>query len=248
VEVLASSLENIRSAVQTQRQLAELRTFWNVSQAISIETDLDHLFLTIHRQLETVLGDLGSFAIALYEAEAETIRIPYMIEEGSRLEVAPFPLGEGLTSILVRSGKPLLLREDVEAQSKALGAKVLGEPAKSWLGAPMLYSGEVIGAIILQDILHAGRFNEDDQRLLSALASEVAVVVHNARLLETSRSQARQERAINEITAKIRRSSDIQTILKSTAVELGSALGVQKAHIRLGFESEPAGTEGGGGQ
>jgi GAF domain-containing protein len=248
IEVLVNNLENIRSAAQTKRQLAELHTFWNVSQVISIETDLDQLFVTIHRQLETVLGDLRSFAIALYEATDGTIRIPYMTEEGSRLEVPPFPLGEGLTSILVRTGKPLLLCEDVEAQSKALGAKVLGEPAKSWLGAPMLYGGEVIGAIIVQDILHTGRFNMDDQRLLSALANEVAVVVHNARLLEATRQQARQERLINEISAKIRRSSDIQTILKTTVVELGTALGVQKAHIQLGLDQEPVSMQAGGGQ
>jgi len=248
LEALVSSLERIQTTAKTQRQLAELQAFWNVSQVISIETDLEQLFSTIHHQLETVLGELRSFAIALYEADAGLIRIPYIIEEGQRMEVTPFSLGEGLTSILIRTGQPLLLSEDVEAQSVALGAKQLGEPAKSWLGAPMLHAGKVIGAIIVQDVLHEGRFNKDDQRLLGALASEVGVVIHNARLLEASRQLSRQERLINEISAKIHRSSDIQTILKTTAVELGTALGAQKAAIRLGVSDEPVGLDFGGGQ
>ncbi len=161
-----------------------------------------------------------------------------MYEEGHQLEIAPFPLGEGLTSIIVRTRKPLLLTDNVEEQSLALGAKIQGQPAKSWLGAPMLYSGDVVGAIIVQDIQQEKRFNEDDQRLLMALASQVAVVVHNARLLDETRQQALQERFLNEITAKIRRSPDIQSILKTTANELGAALGVRRAHIRIGFDPE----------
>jgi len=235
---LTASLEKIRAMAHTQRQLAELRIFSNVSQAISIESDLNPLFTTIHRQAEGVMGDLNSFAIALYDSRTEVIRFPYMHEEGHQLEIAPFPLGEGLTSILVRTHKPLLLMDDVEEQAQALGAKNQGQAAKSWLGAPMLYGGDVVGAIIVQDIQQEKRFNEDDQRLLMALASQVAVVVHNARLLEETRQQALQERLLNEITAKIRRSPDIQSILKTTANELGAALGLRRARIQIGFDPE----------
>jgi GAF domain-containing protein len=238
VELLVASLEKIRAQRHTQRQLAELHTFWNVSQAISLETDLKPLFMTIHHQVESVIGELNSFAIAFYDGEAGTIEIPYMVEEGHKLEITPFPLGEGLTSILVRTRKPLLLAEDVEARSKALGAKIQGAPAKSWLGVPMIYSGEVIGAIIVQDINQEKRFSEQDERLLSALAAQVAVVVRNARLLEATRLQAQHEHLLNEITTKIRRSPDIQAILKTTASELGTALGVRRAYIRLGVEPE----------
>jgi GAF domain-containing protein len=179
------------------------------------------------------MGKFSSFAIALYDASSETIRIPYLHEEGVLHEIPAFPMGEGLISIVLRTRKPLLLSENVGDQSNALGAKVALPPARSWLGAPMLYAGEVIGAIIVQDIRQEHRFDEDDQNLLSTLATQVAVVVHNARLLESTQRKAAQERYLNEITARIRRAPDIQSILKTTAEELGTALGVQHAHIRL---------------
>jgi len=243
IELLVSSLEKIQAQTHTRRQLSELRVFSNISQAISLESDLTPLFETIHHQLESVMGELNSFAIALHEPEASAgqqamIYIPYIYEEGRKLEIAPFPLGEGLTSILIHTRKSLLLSEDVEERSKELGAKVQGEPPKSWLGVPMIYGGDVIGAIIVQDVLRENRFTVEDERLLNTLAAQIAVVVRNARLLETTSRQAQQEHILNEITARIRRAPDIGSILKTTATELGLALGVERASIRLGVEPE----------
>jgi GAF domain-containing protein len=97
----------------------------------------------------------------------------------------------------------------------------------------MLFGGQVIGLIIVQDVKEEFRFNAQDERLLSMLATQVAVVVRNAHLLETSRRQARQEHLMNEIGDRIRRHVDVETILKTTAEELGRALGVHRATIRI---------------
>jgi GAF domain-containing protein len=232
-ELAVAALARISSTLSAQYKLAELQIISNISQAIALESNLAPLYPIIHRQLESVMGQLSSFAIALYDAANETIRVPYLHEEGVLLEIPPFPMGEGLTSIVLRTRKALLLSENVEEQSNALGAKVAGPPALSWLGVPMLYAGEVIGAIIVQDIRQEHRFNLEDQNLLSTLATQVAVVVRNARLLESTQRRAVQERYLNEITARIRRAPDIQAILKTTAEELGAALAVQRAQVRI---------------
>jgi GAF domain-containing protein/HAMP domain-containing protein len=229
--------ENISDPDLARRRLAELQTIWKLSQVISTETELQPLYHTIHQQVEAVMGELNSFAIALYDKVNDTIRIPYMSEGGQMLNIEPFPLGEGLTSIVVRNRRPLMLVKDTENQARDLGAKNIGTPAKSWLGVPMLFSGEVIGVIIAQDVNLENRFNEEDQRLFSTIAAQVAVVVRNAMLLETSRNQAELERKINEITAKIRRSTNIQDILQTTADELGVTLGARRAQIRLSIEA-----------
>jgi GAF domain-containing protein len=233
-ELAVATLVRISSTIDAQHKLAELQIISNISQAISLESNLAPLYPIIHQQLERVMGQFSSFAIALYDAASETIRVPYLQEEGVLLEIPPFPMGEGLTSILLRTRKPLLLTENVEEQSNALGAKVAGPPARSWLGVPMLFAGETIGAIIVQDIHLEHRFDEEDQNLLSTLAAQIAVVVRNARLLESTQRRAAQERYLNEIIARIRRAPDIQSILKTTVEELGAALAVQQAQIRLG--------------
>jgi GAF domain-containing protein/HAMP domain-containing protein len=233
IELMASGLQRINAQSSTQRKLAELESLWRVSQAASVETDLNAVYSVLHRQIEIVMGSIDSFAIALYDSKTDMIRIPYMVEEERFIEIPPFALGTGLSSIVIRTRKPLLLVEDVVRRSEELGAVVVGEPAKSWLGVPLTYMNEVMGLIIVQDTQQEHRFGEEDQRLLSTLATQIAVVLRNASLLETSRRLAYQERLINEISARIRRSVDIQTILRTTAEELGTALGAQRTHIQI---------------
>ena len=232
--------ENASDPGLDPRTLAELQTLWRLSQAISIEMELQPLFQTIHQQVEAVLGELNSFAVALYDKDNDTIRIPYISEGGQNLNIEPFPLGEGLTSIVIRKRSPLMLVKDAENQAKALGAKTVGTPAKSWLGVPMLFGGEVIGAIIAQDVNREHRFNEEDQRLFSTIAAQVAVFVRNAMLLESSRRQADLERTINEITTKIQRSTNIQDILQTTVDEIGLTLGARRAQIKLSIDAPDA--------
>lgn len=237
----------------TSRRLAELETLWTISQAVSVETDLAELFQVIHLQAQQVMGDIASFAIVLYDATSQMLRIPYMVSSGNRQVIPPFPLGEGLSSIVIRSGQPLLIAKDSGERARQLGAKIVGGTfAKSWLGVPLNMSGQTIGLIIVQDTQNEGRFNEEDQRLLSLIASQVAVVVRNARLIEDARRQAEGERLLNTITAKIRRAVDIPNILQTTASELGLALQVGKAHmeIKIGEASPNTGTEAqeGGGE
>lgn len=224
----------------TPRRLAELQSLWAISQAITIETDLGTLYRVIHEQAVRVMGDIASFAIVLYDSTTGLIRIPYMLSSGTVRNIPPFPLGEGLSSIVIRSGKPLLLAKDTGERARALGAKFVGDPAKSWLGVPLILSNETIGLIIVQDTQNEERFNEEDQRLLSLIATQVAVVVRNARLLENTRRLAESERMVNEISDKIRRSIDIQSILKTTANELGAALNARRAHIEITLTQTPS--------
>jgi GAF domain-containing protein/HAMP domain-containing protein len=237
IELLAIMIEKIRALEDTQKRLVELETIWKISQTISIETDLTPLFHTIHSQIEQAMGELSTIGIGLYDPQSDMIHFPYMFEEGQVLTIQPIPLGQGLTSKVLRSKEPLLLVEDAERKTQELGAITVGKTAKSWLGVPLMFAGEAIGIIIVQDNEQEHRFNEEDQRLLSTLAAQMAVAVHNARLLEGTRSLAEQERLVNEIASKLRRSVGIQDILKTTAVALGGALGLRSARIEI--QSQP---------
>jgi GAF domain-containing protein len=164
------------------------------------------------------------------------VQIPYMVEGGSFQTIDPFPIGEGLTSILIKTGEPLMLVEDTEAKAAQLGAKVMGKPAKSWLGVPLLVAGEVTGAMVVQDLAQEHRFDEADLQVLNTLASQVAVAIRNARLLESAHQQAERERLLLEITNKIRLASNMKTILSVTATELREALNARWAAMKIGVD------------
>lgn len=240
------TLGKVGSSQRLEKRLAVLQTLSTVSLAVSVETDLNVLYQVIHREVTSIIGQVN-FAIATYDAELDSITVPYMFDGQTTRSVEAFPMGEGLTSILIRTKKPLLVVNDTERRTRELGAKLVGKPAKSWLGVPLLVGGEVLGAILLQDLEQEGRFDEDDQRLLETLASQVAVAIRNARLLEATYKQATRQQQLYEITSKIRSSSDISSILETTAIELSKVLGARRARIELGTQSldqpEPAHSE-----
>ncbi len=236
-ELTSTALNKLSAQRIMEKRLDALQTLSSISQAVSIETDIEGLYQVVHREVNRLMGEVD-FLIATYDPTNNTIKIPYMYESGSFLTSEPFPLGEGLTSILINTRQSLLLVENTESRAKELGAKVLGKPAKSWLGVPLLVAGEVIGALIVQDLEREMRFDEDDQRILSTLASQVAVAIRNTHLLENMNLQAEREKQLFQITSKIRAASDMQAILETTATELSKALKARRAEIKIGLEND----------
>lgn len=247
-QIAAATLEKISAVHRMENRLSELQALAAVSEVVSGETDLNALYETIHNQIlayfhRPSLPDV-SFFLALYDAPTGMIEIPFMTEKSAttgkleRMKVDPFPLGEGLTSVLIRTRQPLMLVENVEEQMIALGGKLIGAYPRSWLGVPLLVGGEAIGAIVVQDTDHEQRFNENDQRLLSTLASQVAFVVRNARLLENARTQAEQEKLMAEISTRVWASTEMDTILHTTLQELGRSLKATEGVIALEIEPE----------
>lgn len=182
-EVITTTLDRFHILETLQHRVSELQTISSVSQAISAETDVYQLYHLLHQQVMQIIGSDISFLVANYSAKEQMISIPYIYENGELLSVNPFPLGEGLTSYLINTRQPLMMVKDTEAQTQKLGAKIIGMPAKSWLGVPLILAGEVIGAIILQDTNKEERFNETDLALFTTLAPQIATAIRNAQLV-----------------------------------------------------------------
>ncbi len=239
VEITRTALEKVEALETTQQRLIELRSLNAVSQSIATETDIHSLYRVIDQHVNQVMGEV-SFLIALYSKDDNTVEIPYMHDGPEITSVPPFPLGEGLTSIVIRTRQPLMLVEDTVRRSRALGAIITETgAAKSWLGVPLLIHEEPIGVLVVQDLEHEHRFNEDDLQLLTTLASQVAIAIRNAYLLENTQEQAKRERQLFDIAAKIRRAPDMQSVLRTTAQEINASLGATRTHIQIAETSTP---------
>jgi GAF domain-containing protein len=172
----------------------------------------------IHDQIRFVIGQFG-FVIALYDQRTNSISIPYLYEDNAFSSIDSFPLGEGLTSILIRTREPLMLVEDTEKRAIAMGAKITGKPALSWLGVPLLARGEAIGAIIIQDLERENSFDGNDLRFMVSVASQVSGAIYNVVLINESKQSALQFETAAEIARDISSSLDLDELLEK-AVEL----------------------------
>jgi GAF domain-containing protein len=211
-DLLPIAMDKVKANRAIQHRLREMESIANVGQAISTATDLNSLYKIIHQQIRETIGDVF-FIIALYDSPTNTIQIPYRFEDGIIDTIEAFPLGEGLTSILLRDHQPLMIVEDTEKRAAELGAKVIGKPAKSWLGCPLIMSGEAIGAIIIQDAEKEHRFDQDDLRFIISLSTQVAGAIYNARLLEEARQRALQLRTAAEISRDVSGSLIVDELL-----------------------------------
>jgi GAF domain-containing protein len=201
-----------------ERRAAEAKAINALAASTTSVEDLRSFYQLIHDQVRSVIGNYG-FVIALYDQRTNSINIPYLYEDNSFSSIDSFPLGEGLTSILIRTREPLILVEDTERRAVAMGAKIAGKPAMSWLGVPLLARGEAIGAIIIQDLEHEHSFDADDLRFMVAVANQVSGAIHNVLLINESKKSALQFETAAEIARDISSSLDLDELLEK-AVEL----------------------------
>jgi len=233
IEITKTSLERVTALKKITDQFTELQTLNAVYQSISTETNLNQLYEVIHEQIVNVMGNIN-FLIALYSEDDSTIEIPYMDDGDEIISVPPFPLGQGLTSIIIRTRQPLMIVEDTINRCRALGAIVTGDrPALSWLGVPIIVGEDILGAIVVQDLEQERRFNEDDMLLLTTLTAQIAISVRNASLMEETRKLANHEQTVIEISSKISQSIEIENILKTAVRELGQLPNVTNASVHL---------------
>jgi GAF domain-containing protein len=231
-ELIGIAIQNIEANQTAEKRRTEIQALQVIGEAIAGQTTMFDIYTAVHKAIQNLIGDVN-FLIALYDKDTNLIQIPYLFEGSEVLNVDPFPLGEGLTSILIRTQQPLLLVNDTEKRAIELGAKIVGALPKSWLGVPMSLRGEVVGALIVQDLEKEGRFSEDDQQLLLTVGAQIGSAVQTARLVEQTTRQAAREKQLHEITRKIRRSTDVRTILATTTSEIGKSLEVYRTSFEI---------------
>jgi GAF domain-containing protein len=119
------------------------------------------------------------------------------------------------------------------------GAVVSGELDSMFtLAVPLRVRGQVIGVLDAHKPKEAGGWTEDETALLQTLVDQLGIALDSARLYQETQRRASREQAIRQITEKMRRTVDVETILQSTVAELAKALGAPRAYVRLGTDEQ----------
>jgi len=97
---------------------------------------------------------------------------------------------------------------------------------------------EAIGVISVQSIQEEGRFDEDDQRLLSTIAANVGAAIQNARLYEETQRRAEEMAAVAEVGREVSATLELQSILERVAMRVHELFDARDTLLRL---AEPDG-------
>jgi len=216
----AITMENIRLYEEAERRARQLATSARVSQAASSILQIDELlpemvelikeaFTYDHVQV-FLLNDEGTKAMlqaSTGESGRQLLAIRHSLEVGSR----------SVIGTVTATGKPSIALDTADA-------RVIHKPnpylpnTRSEMAIPLVSRGKILGALDVQSN-QPGAFTENDERVLTVLADQLAVAIENAALFELSQRRSEEMGFLFTVAAESAASRRVEDIL-STVSEL----------------------------
>ena len=225
---LAIAVVNTELFAETQEHLAQHRLLHHITTTAASGTTLDEALQSAVNGLQVTLGG-DRVSILLADREKKILDVRAAVGYASDVFELKIPLGSGIT------GWAGSHRRTLRVNNVLLDTRYIqGSPnTRSEMAIPLLYRSELLGVLNVESEQFSA-YAENDEELLGTLGGSLAAIIANARLLEQIRTQAERERVLFEISDKIRRTTDMETILTTTVSELTRAVGASSARIRLG--------------
>ncbi len=207
---LAAAMRNAILFRERGQQLASLNALNQVIQATAATLSVQDLVKALCDVVIELMSPDGFF-VALYDKDGQTLRAPFVMDEGVYYQDIQLSK-KGFTEYMLRTGQPVFIRNMTQEADKypversTMGG---GKPAATWLGVPLQSAGKTIGAMVVQSYRNYA-FDDQDLSFLQAAASQVVVSIEKARLfeetqqaLEDLRKASEQQRRLFDIVREL---------------------------------------------
>ncbi|HEX2697247.1 MAG TPA: GAF domain-containing protein, partial [Anaerolineales bacterium] len=169
----------------TERKYNELvqAAVTQISEAALTATDMVNLIKVIHESVSTLMP-ARNFYVALYDERTDWMTFPYYSDEHDSAWPPQRP-GRGLTSYVLRTGKPLLVTPEVYDELERTGeVKGGGTRGNDWLGVPLRSGTQRLGVMAVQTYDPSIRLTEIDRDTLNLVAGQASVAIERKRAQE----------------------------------------------------------------
>lgn len=184
---IAQAIENARLYARISRQAQTLEVLNEIAVELASILELNPLLERVGQLLRRLI-DYQMFSIMLLDEKGETLITRYAWRFGySHAPMRRLPISTGLVGAAVREWRPI----NVPDVSKDPRYIPMNPETRSELIVPLFYKGRVIGVLDLEHT-RPSFFNEEHERMLTTLASQIAIAIENARLYQAVRRQERQ--------------------------------------------------------
>ncbi|MCC7208274.1 MAG: GAF domain-containing protein [Anaerolineae bacterium] len=242
---VAGAVENVMLFTAERTRLRQLEALNAISHLLVGTVDLDTVWPELHRQIAH-LFDVSTFFVSSYDAATRMLSFRYLVVEGDVIRSEPPYLLTGLSARVIRDNAPLNF-PDLPAQADALRADgaeplpIAGQGiVRAWMAAPLRGpDGAPVGLLSVQSH-RANAFDERDLQLLATIATQVSVVMENARLMHELRgaaeqleARARRIESLYRLGALMATSLDRGQVFAQAAEEVGHVFGADHCGITL---------------
>ncbi|MEA3308802.1 MAG: GAF domain-containing protein [Chloroflexota bacterium] len=99
---------------------------------------------------------------------------------------------------------------------------------------PLTVRGQTVGTLQARKLADAGEWTSEEMALLESLTGQLDMALEGARLYEDSQHRAAQERLVGEVTARMRETLDMDTVLQTAIREIGETLNMTEVEVQMG--------------
>ncbi|MDC4206742.1 MAG: GAF domain-containing protein [Candidatus Manganitrophus sp.] len=203
----ATSLERARFASQ-------LETLQQISSRLTAESEIDRLLQLILFEGLRLL-DFEVAGLLLWRQGEEAFVLRAVANLPPSLIGQKFRRGEGLVGRVAEEKTILLVHDDPSLRSPI--AEIAALQLKTYIGIPIFWKGEVIGAFNLATSQPNKTVTDADRKLGEMLAQQAAVAIENTRLFQQSVEQARRQALLYKVVSAVSSNLPPQEILHRLA-------------------------------
>ena len=216
-----------------EQDTKRLRALVEAGVALSSELSLEALLERLV-ELATELTGAKYGALGVIDRSGTTLErfITKGVTPEEHAAVGELPSGRGILGVLINEARPLRLA-DIADDKRSVGFPPNHPPMHTFLGVPVLLRGIAYGNLYLTEKEGGAEFTDDDQELVTLLASQAAVAIDNARLYEAATRWLRQLESLNEVGNALLTEIELQPLLALIARRLRELAGARLVLIGL---------------
>jgi PAS domain-containing protein len=148
-----------------------------LSRSLARPLGMREVLRAMHRELAPVL-ETTMCLFGVFDADAQRVEVVWQVHADQELPGGSFPLGNGFTSQVIRTGQPRLIRDWSSNGPPVQVQYATDRPGlpQSSITVPVLFDDRVRGVLSIQSY-RPDAFDEDDLALLGMVADQVAVAI-----------------------------------------------------------------------
>ncbi len=227
---VAMAVENSYLIQQTARRTDELNALNEVGRALSSTLDLDHLCDRIYSEMQR-LFDADNFFIARLAPERDRILLDLEVVGGERRAARSRPLQNGPVEWILKSRKPLLLRERLAEELHRLGLDPM-PGVGSFCGVPVVLYDRAVGTMGIYNPEEKA-YDDSHLELMMSLANSAGIAMENARLFGQEQEKSRHLTLLNNVSRHAIATLNVEQMVARIAEELEQGLSYD--HIGIGL-------------
>jgi sigma-B regulation protein RsbU (phosphoserine phosphatase) len=216
------------AAAQTELQSRIEPLLLEVADVVNTTLDLDTTLKRVAELVRKVI-DYEIFGILLLNEKTQELYFRFSV--GHSLEIADrirIKVGEGVTGVAAQRAEAVLVG-DVSKDPRYISAV---PNVRSEIAVPLIVKNRVIGVIDIESP-QPDHFTEEHKRLLTLIASRMAVGIENARLYTRISRQARTLLLLNEIARELTSILKLDDLFKRIGELLSRLIDYQMFSILL---------------